>query len=337
MTVLVRQVIHRGVRRHRIVAWTLLSVTAVCVGIALFLGDYQLTFLQMVDTLAGRAPEPRAEFFILQRRLPRAVVAVMVGASLGLAGAVFQRMTGNPLASPDVIGVSGGAAAGGAFVMLVLGGSLAAVAAGAMIGAGLAASFILLVALRLRGFSARVVLVGVGIAALSGAGVSYLLTQVFVARAVTAQTWLVGTLQGRGWDDSGPVVMALLIAVPVLIMTSRDAQTLELGDDLARGLGVRMSRTRLLQLGAATLLVAGAVAVTGPISFVALAAPHIARFLAGSSSMTSSALVGAVVLVASDQIAQHAFGLPIPVGVVTVVFGGGFLLWLLLIDRRRHG
>lgn len=337
MSAEVRAVIGSGVRRHRVVGASAAVFVVLAVFGALFLGDYQLTLPQMLDTLGGNAPEQRAEFFIMQRRLPRAIVAVLVGAALGLAGDTFQRMTANPLASPDIIGISGGASAGGAFVMLILGGSLAGVAAGAVTGALLAAAIIFLVAVRTRGFSSRVVLAGVGIAALSGAGVSYLLTQVFVARAVTAQTWLVGTMQGRGWDDALPVVVALLIAIPVLAATSRSARMLDLGDDLARGTGVHPSRTRALRLVVATLLTAGAVAVTGPISFVALAAPHIARSLVRSPSAPVAALTGAVVLLVSDQIAQHAFSLPIPVGVVTVVFGGGFLLWLILIDRRRRG
>lgn len=337
MSDVVRAVIGRGDRRVRRTVGILTAVVLAGIAGSLFLGDYQLTLVQMIDTLRGQAPEKRAEFMILDRRLPRAVIAALVGAALGLSGAVFQRTTANPLASPDIIGISGGAAAGGAFVMLILGGNTSQVALGAIIGALLAAAIIGLAARQTRGFSARVVLIGVGIAALSGAAVSYLLTQVFVARAVTAQTWLVGTLQGRGWDDSGPVVLALIIAIVLLSMTGRDARMIDLGADTARAVGVPVTRTRALQLVAATLAAAGAVAVCGPVSFIALAAPHIARVLAGRHSVAASALVGAAVLVASDQIAQHAFGLPIPVGVVTVVFGGCFLLWLLLHQRRSHG
>lgn len=336
MRMAIHRIRARDRRRILLTIGTLALVTVALIFGGLFIGDYQLTFPQMLATLTGNAPETRADFTIMSRRLPRALVAALVGCALAIAGAVFQRMTSNPLASPDIIGVSGGAAAGGAFVMLIMGGTIAQVAGGAVVGGLLASGLIALIAFRRTGFSTRLVLVGVGVAALSGSIVSYLLTQVFVARAVTAQTWLVGTLQGRGWNDAAPVIAALAVAIPVLLATARSANMIDLGDDSASALGVHVTRIRLLQLGAATLLTAGAVAVVGPISFIALSAPHIARALIGRPSLAASALVGSIILLISDLVALHVFMVPIPVGAVTVVFGGLFLLWLIVKQRSTH-
>ncbi|WP_226533655.1 FecCD family ABC transporter permease [Microbacterium paraoxydans] len=304
---------------------------------ALMIGEYVVTPHALIQTLQGNPPERLDEFFVLGRRLPRSLVAVVVGASLAVAGAVFQTLTRNPLASPDVIGISSGASVGAVLVMLVLGGSLAQAALGAVVGALVIAGVIVLFAARSGLHGVQLILTGVALSATAMAVVDYVLTQVFVASATTAQTWLVGSLQGRGWDDLVPALIALLLIVPLLLAAAPDARMMALGDSVAIALGVRTVRARWILLAAATLLVAVAVATAGPISFIALIAPHIARRLSGTTSFLAAGLVGALLLLAGDLLAQNIFPAPIPVGVVTITVGGAFFLWLLWREGARRG
>lgn len=323
--------------RTAVVCGILAGALLVLLVAALMIGEYLVTPAALVETLLGRPPERLDEFFVLGRRLPRSLVAIVVGASLAVAGAVFQSLTRNPLASPDVIGISSGASVGAVVVMLVLGGSLPQAAIGAVIGAVVIAGVILLLTARTGLHGVQLILTGVALSAIAMAVVDYVLTQVFVASATTAQTWLVGSLQGRGWSDLVPALLALLLILPLLIAAAPDTRMMALGDSVSTALGVRTVRARWILLAAATLLVAVAVATAGPISFVALIAPHLARRLAGASSFLASGLVGALLLLSSDLIAQHLFPAPIPVGVITITVGGAFFLWLLWREGARRG
>lgn len=313
----------------------LVALIAVLV-FSLLAGSYPVSVTDLVATLRGHAPSDRTRFFVLDRRLPRALVAMAVGAAFGAAGAVFQSVTRNPLASPDIIGISSGASAGAAFVLLILGGSMLQVSIGAFAGALVIAALILLLSGGEGLHGVRVVLIGVALAAFAGATVTYMLTQVFVSNAATAQVWLVGSLQGRGWSEFLFIATALLVLGPVLAAYARRLDALRLGDELTVALGVRAGASRRVLLLTATLLVAAAVATAGPITFVALSAPHIARRIGGGGALLPAALVGALLLSASDLIAQVLFAHPIPVGVVTVVLGGGFFLWLLVREGRTR-
>jgi len=323
--------------RTAVVCGILAGILLVLLIAALMIGEYVVTPAALVETLLGRPPERLDGFFVLGRRLPRSLVAIVVGASLAVAGAVFQSLTRNPLASPDVIGISSGASVGAVVVMLVLGGSLAQAALGAVIGALVIAGVIVLFTARSGLHGVQLILTGVALSATAMAVVDYVLTQVFVASATTAQTWLVGSLQGRGWSDLLPALIALILIIPLLIVAAPDARMMALGDSVSTALGVRTVRARWILLAAATLLVAIAVATAGPISFVALIAPHIARRLAGTTSFLASGLVGALLLLASDLLAQNIFPSPIPVGVVTITIGGAFFLWLLWREGARRG
>lgn len=312
----------------------ILLVAVVCA--SLVLGDYVVTPVDAVRTLFGDAPDKRTEFFVVGRRLPRVLVALAVGALLALAGALFQMLTRNPLASPDVIGVSSGASVGAVVVMLLLGGTLDQASLGAAVGAVAAALLLVTLTLRTGLGGVQLILVGVAISAMAMAAVDYILSQVFVASAVTAQTWLVGSLQGRNWSDLVPAAVALAIATPLLMWKLPAGKMIGLGDDLATGLGVKTSRTRWQLIAVGTLLVAVAVATAGPVSFVALIAPHIARSLTRENSFLAAALTGAALLAISDLTAMNAFPAPIPVGAVTITAGGAFFLWLLWREGRRR-
>lgn len=181
------------------------------------------------------------------------------------------------------------------------------------------------------------VLVAGALGAMAMAYVAYLLSMVFVPSAVTAHVWLTGSLQGRGWAEFIPVMTCLVVSTLLLSSQSRNRRQLALGDDVAIALGVRMRRTRLTLIGTATLLAAAAVATAGPVSFVALVAPHLSRLLTRTEGLLPAALLGGLLLLVSDLVAQHAFALPLPVGVVTVVIGGLFFLCLLWQQGRRTG
>lgn len=328
-----------SLRFTRKTVWTTVALLVMLLALlflSLIVGEYRVSFPDLVATLQGNAPDKRTNFFILERRLPRALVAMMVGAAFAMAGAVFQLVTRNPLASPDIIGISSGASAGAAFVLLIMGGSVIMTSLGAFAGALAAAMCIALLAGRNGLQGVRVVLIGVALGALASAFISYMLTQVFVASAVTAQLWLVGSLQGRGWQELIFIGLAVLLAAPVLWRFTGRLHLLGMGDELSIALGVNVALTRKVLLLTATLLVASAVASAGPISFVALSAPHIARRLTGSSTLLPAALIGALLLGVSDLAAQQLFASPIPVGVVTVVLGGGFFLWLLIREGKSR-
>ncbi|MFI7281866.1 FecCD family ABC transporter permease [Micromonospora chersina] len=298
-------------------------------------GDYPIAPADVLRVLAGGG-SPAERFIVTELRLPRLVTALAVGAALGLAGAVFQSLTRNPLGSPDVLGVTSGAATG-ALVVVVLGGGSAALA-GAAASGGLATGLLLYALAGRHGVGGhRLVLVGIGVTAILTGVNGWLLTRAPLMDAARAALWLTGSLDGRGWANALPVLGALAVLLPAVLLARAPAlRLLEMGDDSAAGLGVPVRRVRVAALGAAVLLVSVAAAAAGPVSFLALTAPHLARRLARAPgpNLLPSAVVGAALLLAADQLAQHAVaGRQLPVGVVTGVLGGGYLAWLLAGER----
>lgn len=294
-----------------------------------FFGDYRVSLADFVNTMAGNPPAPMTEFFVLQRRIPRALVALMAGMLLAASGSLLQQLLRNPLASPDIIGITNGASLGGCLVILLLGGSLVDASLGAILGAAGAAS-ILLMAVKIFDLSGtRLVLLGVGLAALSTALINFMLTQVFVPSAQVAQTWLVGSLQGRGWTEVPWLAAGVLLLLLVQLCFDRELRMLQMGDDLASALGVNVGKVRALLFAAAAILAGLAVLCAGPIGFIALVAPHISQSISGTRNLMVCALTGGILLGLSDLVAQYALPVALPVGVVTIVFGGGFFLWLL--------
>ncbi|MCP3784856.1 iron chelate uptake ABC transporter family permease subunit [Micromonospora sp. A3M-1-15] len=299
-------------------------------------GDYPIAPADVLRVLAGGG-SPAERFIVTELRLPRLVTALAVGAALGLAGAVFQSLTRNPLGSPDVLGVTSGAATG-ALVVVVAGGGSAALAGAAAAG-GLATGLLLYALAGRHGVGGhRLVLVGIGVTAILTGVNGWLLTRAPLMDAARAALWLTGSLDGRGWANALPVLGALAVLLPAVLLTRAPAlRLLEMGDDSAAALGVPVRRVRGAALGAAVLLVSVAAAAAGPVSFLALTAPHLARRLtrAPGPNLLPSAVVGAALLLAADQLAQHAVaGRQLPVGVVTGVLGGGYLAWLLAGERR---
>jgi iron complex transport system permease protein len=299
-------------------------------------GEFSIPPKEVVETLLGGG-DRSTRFVIETLRLPRALTGILVGAALGAAGAIFQSITRNPLGSPDVVGFVQGASAGAVLEIVVLGGGTFAIAAGAVVGGVATAVVVYLLAYRggVQGY--RLVLIGIGIAAMLVAVTDYLLTRSTLEEAQAANVWLTGSLNGRGWEHVRPVGAALAILMPATALLARQLRMLELSDDVARALGVPIERSRVALILVAVLLAAIATASAGPVVFVALAAPQIARRLTRASGpgVGCAALMGGVLLLAADYASQRLFGdLQLPVGVVTGVCGGLYLIWLL--HREWH-
>lgn len=300
-------------------------------------GDYPIAPVDVVSTLLGGGDQG-TRFVIETLRLPRGLTGVLVGAALGAGGAIFQSITRNPLGSPDIIGPVQGASAGAVLEILVFGGGTFAIAAGAVVGGLATALVVYLLALRHGVEGYRFVLVGIAISFMLIAVTQYLLTRASLDLAMTAQVWLTGSLNGRGWEHVQPVACALIVLLPLTAMLARPLRMLELGDEAAGALGVAVERSRVALIFVAVALVTVATASAGPVVFVALAAPQIARRLtrATGPGIGCAALTGAVLLVGADYASQRLFGdTQLPVGVLTGALGGLYLIWLLTREWRK--
>jgi iron complex transport system permease protein len=260
------------------------------------------------------------------------------GAALAVSGAIFQSLTRNPLASPDVIGLSAGSYAGGLVVIILLGGGSVPIAIGSLLGGAVAALLVYVFAYRqgVQGF--RLIIVGIGVSAMLSALSTYLVLRAKLEVAMTAAIWGAGSLNPVGWDQLVPSLAVIVVVFAALAFLGLPLRQLELGDDAARALGSRVERSRLALVLCAVALTAVVTAAAGPIAFVALAAPQIARRMTRSAgvALVPSAFLGALVLAASDVVAQHALPGPLPVGIVTVVIGGVYLIWFLIHEARRR-
>lgn len=322
--------------RALVVAVLLLLVVLTASVVLIGTGDFPIPAADVIRTLLGEG-DPGQEFIVTELRLPRVLVGLLVGVSLGLGGALFQSISRNPLGSPDVLGLGQGATAGALVMIVLFSGTANQVAVGALIG-GLVTGFAIYVLAWKRGVHGyRLVLVGIGVSAIVTAVNGYLLTKSDIVDAARAVVWMTGSLDGRDWDQVWPLLALCVILVPLVLANSRGLRMMEMGDDISYALGVRVERVRLLLMLSAVLLTASATAASGPVGFVALTAPQLARRLTRSPgpNLVASMCMGAALLVSADWISQRAFGAEqLPVGVVTGVLGGVYLLWLLVTERK---
>ncbi len=304
--------------------------------VALGLGDLPLSPAEVVEALFA-TDGSFTSTVVRDWRLPRVVGALVFGSALAVSGAVFQSLTRNPLGSPDVIGFATGAYTGALIALTVVGTGAVSASAGALAGGLLTAVVVYLLAYRrgMQGF--RLIIVGIAVTAMLHAANLFLLLRAQEDVAMAAAIWGAGSLSLLGWPALIPAMIGLLLCTPGLLLVPGLRQ-LELGDDSAAAHGVAVERVRIALVLFAVALVAIVTASTGPIAFVALAAPQIARRLAGSAGipMISSAAVGALVLLSADLIAQHLLPVDVPVGIVTVVLGGIYLLTLLINEARSR-
>ncbi|MFF5265237.1 FecCD family ABC transporter permease [Actinomadura viridis] len=321
------------------------SVTAACAlvaaGVCVLLiggGDYPMPPGAVLRALLGGGG-PAETFIVHELRLPRVATALAAGAALGLAGAVFQSLARNPLGSPDLLGLTQGAATGVLVTIVLAGGAGSLAVAGGAAGGGLAAGLVIYALTGRNGLhGTRLVLTGIGVAAILTGVNGYLITRAQITDAARAALWLTGSLDGRDWGDAGPLLAALAVLVPVVVAgCGRALRMLELGDDAAHALGTPVGRVRPVLLAAAVLLAALAAAAAGPVAFVALTAPRLAAALtrAPGPNLLPATVMGATLMVTADLAGQRLFpGHQLPVGVVTGLVGGGYLLWLLAAQRR---
>ncbi|GLY08180.1 iron chelate uptake ABC transporter family permease subunit [Actinoplanes sp. NBRC 101535] len=330
---------HRRAEQRRATTATLATGTAVLAVFLLTLsyGEFQVSLPDVVRSLTGTGL-PAVDYIVHTVRLPRALTALLVGLAFGLSGAIFQRLVRNPLASPDVIGVSAGASTAAVTAMIVFGAGGLLVSVAALTGAILTATVIYLLSWRSGVGGYRLVLVGIGIGAGLSSVTSFLMTRADVRVAQEALFWLTGSVTGRTWGHVQPLAVELLVLVPLCLVLGRALNGLQLGDDLARALGWRVEATRLGLLLGGVLLAGAATAAAGPVAFVAFVSGPIAARLVGGGrpALPASALVGALVLLVADFIGAHLLGdVQFPAGVITGVVGAPYLLWLLATANRR--
>jgi iron complex transport system permease protein len=325
-------------RRALVVAVALAVLLASVVVVSLCVGESFVSPVEVCRVLLGRASPD--ELVVGTLRLPRVVVGVLAGAAFGVAGALIQTVARNPLASPDVIGVTHGAGAATVAAM-----SFGIASYGALpyisVGGGLAATLLVYVFAWRRGLHAtRFVLVGIGISIALGS-----LTQLFLTKgdylvAQQAKVWLTGSLNGRGYQQAAPLALVMPAAVPAALWAARAQRSASFDDDTATALGVRLDRIRLGLAVLGVVLASMATGAAGPVDFVALLAPQIARRLTRTIQipLLSSALAGALVIVVADLLARRLFApIELPVGVLTAVVGAPYLMWLIVRTRSRSG
>ncbi|HLT59830.1 MAG TPA: iron chelate uptake ABC transporter family permease subunit [Microlunatus sp.] len=332
---LVRSVRHT-LRRRVVLVSVVLAVILLGLFVAgMAVGDYPISLQQLFASLTGRGTRA-TNFIVYDLRLPRVVTGMTIGVCFGMSGAIFQSMIKNPLASPDIIGITSGASASAVVAILVLGLGGFAVSGVSLVGALLTAGLIYGLAWRKGLAGYRLVLVGIGIAAMLASLIDYLMTRAEVNDAQVALLWLTGSLNGASTAKMVPLLVLTAIIVPITLWAGSALSGLQLGDDTAKSVGIRVELTRLLLIVFGVALAAIATAAAGPVGFVAFVSGPIARRLTRGTgvALVPAALVGAVVVSAADFIGQHALPMQLPVGVLTAAVGAPYLIYLLIVSNR---
>lgn len=328
----------RRVRHRLVVTVTLAVLVLLAFVVTLMVGQTFYPPDEVLRVILGETV-PGASFTVGELRLPRALLAVLAGFSFGIAGVTFQTMLRNPLASPDIIGISVGASAAAVFGILVLSLNETMVSVLAVAGGLLTALTIYLLSNRGGFAGTRLILIGIGVAAMLQSAIAYLLSRAPAWDLQAAMRWITGSLNSASWQTVLPLAVACALLAPLLLAQGRGLDALRLGDDTAAALGVRVTATRVTAIVAAVLLISFATAATGPIAFVAfMAGPIAARLVGpGSSLLLPSGFIGALLVLVADLVGQFVFDTRYPVGVITGVLGAPYLLALLISTNRSGG
>ncbi|MFJ4843404.1 FecCD family ABC transporter permease [Streptomyces sp. NPDC088746] len=325
-------------RRSALTAAVLLPVVAVLVALAVMASSTGMSLSETLSGLLGTG-DPGTVMIVRDFRLPRVFAGLLVGAALGIAGCLTQTLAGNRLATPDLVGVNDGATA--AVVAAAAGSTTGMVGDWWLgpIGAVAAAAIVVLCAGGAGSAGYRVLVTGIGVSTFLGAVGDLIMSRENDNTAGGVFLWAVGSLNGRDWGVGTPLALVLLVLVPLALAVGHRLQLLRFDDDVAASLGVDLRRLRAGALALAVALAGTAVGVGGPIAFVALAAPVLAQRMAGPTRVpiTGSALTGAALIAAADALGRVAAPVELPVGVVTSVLGGPFLLWVLFRPDRATG
>jgi iron complex transport system permease protein len=304
-----------------------------CVSISV--GDFTIELPAVFRTIFGQG-ERVDEFVIMDLRMPRALVGLIVGAALGISGALTQSIARNPLASPDVLGITGGASATAVFLVTATSGaavtSTIGLPAAALTGGLLTGLLVYFLAWKKGVDGFRLILIGVSVNAVMQAITTWLLVLADIRDVARAQSWLVGSLDARSWTEVWTSLWLTVALVLIVLSVSFHLKPMHFGDDVAAGLGVRYSAVRAVLLLCAVLLAGVAVSAAGPVPFVALVAPQITMRLLRSPvpPLIASGLFGGLLLIGSDLIARIVLPNDLPVGIVTAIIGGPFLVYLLV-------
>ncbi|WP_031171755.1 FecCD family ABC transporter permease [Streptosporangium roseum] len=322
----------------------LLAVAAFLVFcLSIGLGDFPIGLPQVISTILGRG-ERVDEFVIMDLRMPRALAGLIVGVALGVSGAITQSIARNPLASPDILGITGGASAVAVFLVTVSGGAAATIVnsvglSAAALAGGLGTGLLVYFLAWRRGIDGlRLILIGISVSAVTEAITAWLLVTADIRDVARAQAWLVGSLDNRSWDEVWVALWCTLALLAVVSCVAFHLRPLHFGDEVAAGLGVRYSTVRAVLLLCAVLLAGVAVSAAGPVPFVALVAPQVAMRLSRypTPPLVASGLLGALLLIGADLVARTALPITLPVGVVTAAIGGPFLVYLLVRANLRR-
>ncbi|WP_431929175.1 FecCD family ABC transporter permease [Nonomuraea jabiensis] len=305
-------------------------------------GDFPIGLSQVIATLFGQG-ERVDEFVIMDLRMPRALAGLVVGVALGVSGAITQSIARNPLAGPDVLGITGGASAVAVFLVTVSGGAATAIVdsvglSAAALAGGLGTGLLVYFLAWRRGIDGlRLILIGISVSAVMEAITIWLLVTADIRDVARAQAWLVGSLDNRSWGEVWVALWCALALMAVVSCVAFQLRPLHFGDEVAAGLGVRYSMVRAVLLLCAVLLAGVAVSAAGPVPFVALVAPQVAMRLSRCPTppLVASGLVGALLLIGADLVARTALPVSLPVGVVTAAIGGPFLVYLLVRANLR--
>lgn len=321
--------------------FTATALALLCLALAawaLASGSLALNLGQVLDALGGQGA-PGTQLIVLQWRLPRVVAALVLGAALAVSGAIFQSLMRNPLGSPDIMGFNTGAYSGVLVALVLFHGSTLGSASAALIGGLLTAVVVYRLAWRNGISTLRLIIIALGVRAMLVSFNTWVVVNGSLEATLSAGLWNAGTLNGITWAKAVPALLCIAVALAGSLVLSQRMRLLEMGDDTANALGVPVERSRLLLLLMGVILTAAATAVAGPISFLALAAPQIARRLSPSQHLTLplAALTGAALLLAADLAAQRLF-LPyqLHVGLITVSLGGLYLIGLLIRETRKR-
>ena len=325
--------------RRRSIGISALIVLLVVLAIAMLMLGRTVYSLDEVVRVLGGQDVPGASFTVGKLRIPRLAAGALAGIAFGIAGSTFQTLLRNPLASPDVIGITSGASAAAVLSLVVLHWSAAATTALALAVGILTAVVIYSASRGGESTGGRLILIGIGVGAMMNAVVQFLVQRAAEWDVSVAMRWLTGSLNGVRLEDLGPLAISTIVLVPIVMVLARDLSALELGDASATALGVRVDRARILLIIAAVALACFATATTGPIAFVAfLSGPIAVRVVgAGGSPVIPAALVGACLVLLADLVGQFGFDTAFPVGVITGIVGAPYLIFLLIRTSRLGG
>ena len=323
--------------KFRITSWMLVTFTLLMMLTTLFIGEHIANNMNDIYKLISGTAESYQSVVVWQWRASRLFAAIMIGAALGLSGAIFQSLVRNPLGSPDITGFNVGAFTGVLLTIAFFGNLFWLTVCGALLGGLFSAVLVYIFAYRGGHSGFRLIIVGIAISATLSAFNQWLSITVSLETAITAALWSAGSLNGMTWSHILPAAVLIVLISSIAFLLNTRMKLLEMGDDIAAALGISVNKTRLLIMFVAVSLTALATAIAGPISFISLAAPQIAKRLQQQQSISlhGSAMVGALLLLCADFIGQHAYaGATLPVGLVTVSLGGIYLVYLIIREEK---